>query len=92
MDNSIVVEDDSGPQLTTDNNESNVATINLPAAENAAENAATKTIPVVRLSKNYTRVEDEQILSYIAHNKRYDEVGGIKLWNIMEERQVVPNR
>ena len=88
MDNSIVVEDDSGPQLTTDTNESNVATINLPAAENAA----TKTIPVVRFSKNYTRIEDEQILSYIAHNKRYDEVGGIKLWNIMEERQVVPNR
>ena len=44
------------------------------------------------MSKSYTLSEDEQILTYIAHNKRYDEVGGNKLWNIMEERQVVANR
>jgi hypothetical protein len=40
----------------------------------------------------YTRVEDLNIIKFIAENKRYDNVGGNEVWQVMEERKVVEGR
>ena len=44
----------------------------------------------VRMS--YTRAEDLAILGFIADNKRFGDVGGVEMWKLMEEREVVVGR
>ena len=44
----------------------------------------------VRMS--YTRAEDLAILGFIADNKRFGDVGGVEMWKLMEEREVVVSR
>ena len=44
----------------------------------------------VRMS--YVRSEDLAILSFIADNKRYGDVGGVDMWKLMEQREVVVGR
>ena len=44
----------------------------------------------VRMS--YTRTEDLAILGFIADNKRFGDVGGVEMWKLMEEREVVVGR
>jgi hypothetical protein len=40
----------------------------------------------------YSREEDLDILRFIAENKRFDDVGGNELWQVMGEREVVEGR
>ena len=42
--------------------------------------------------KSYVRAEDLAILGFIADNKRYGDVGGVEMWKLMEEREVVVGR
>ena len=43
-------------------------------------------------TKMYTHDEDMAIIMYIIKNQRYKNVMGLKLWKLMEERQVVKDR
>ncbi|XP_069698661.1 uncharacterized protein [Periplaneta americana] len=40
----------------------------------------------------YTEDEDKALLNFVARNKRYQEVGGVQLWKLMERKQAVPGR
>ena len=40
----------------------------------------------------YSREEDLNILKFIAENKRFDDVRGNEVWQVMEERKVVKGR
>ena len=41
---------------------------------------------------SYNRSEDLAILGFIIDNKRYSDVGGVEMWKLMEEREVVVGR
>ena len=40
----------------------------------------------------YSRHEDLLILNFIANKRRFSDVGGVKLWRLMEDRKVVGDR
>ena len=42
--------------------------------------------------RSYTKDEDEAILRYLLDTKRFNEVGGNAVWELMEIRAVVPER
>ena len=60
-----------------------------PAAVVAEDGNVTVTREV-RIS--YVRAEDLAILGFIADNKRYGDVGGVDMWKLMEQREVVVGR
>ena len=41
---------------------------------------------------SYTKAEDLAILGFIADNRRFGDVGGVEMWKLMEEREVVVGR
>ena len=41
---------------------------------------------------SYSRAEDLAILGFIADNKRYGDVGGVDMWKLMEQREVLVGR
>lgn len=40
----------------------------------------------------FTREEDQKIINFIVENRRFGDVGGNTLWQLMETRQVLPDR
>ena len=40
----------------------------------------------------YSRSEEQKIVEWIAKNKQYSEVGGNKIWRLMEQVNAVPGR
>ena len=45
-----------------------------------------------KMTKKYTTLEDQKIITYIIKNQRFKHVKGQKLWKLMEERKVVTDR
>ena len=45
-----------------------------------------------RSNQEYSRAEDEAILSYISHNKGYSKVGGPSMWKVMADQEVLKGR
>ena len=41
---------------------------------------------------SYSRAEDLAILGFIADNKRFGDVGGVEMWKLMEQREVLMGR
>ena len=41
---------------------------------------------------SYSRAEDLAILGFIADNKRFGDVGGVDMWKLMEQREVLVGR
>lgn len=58
-----------------------------PAAVVAEEGNVSREVRV-----SYVRAEDLAILGFIADNKRYGDVGGVDMWKLMEQREVVVGR
>lgn len=40
----------------------------------------------------YTEDEDKALLDFIMQSEKYDRTGGVRLWMLMEQKQVVPGK
>ena len=45
-----------------------------------------------RNKKYYTEAEDHKLLQFIIKQERYKSAGGVKVWKLMERRNVLPDR
>ncbi|XP_033607789.1 uncharacterized protein LOC111865494 isoform X3 [Cryptotermes secundus] len=51
--------------------------------------------PSDQLNRNanyYTEAEDKALLNFVVQRERYSETGGVRLWKLMERKQVLPGR
>ncbi|PNF42892.1 hypothetical protein B7P43_G12898 [Cryptotermes secundus] len=46
----------------------------------------------LRNANYYTEAEDKALLNFVVQRERYSETGGVRLWKLMERKQVLPGR
>ena len=54
--------------------------------------STTSIVSGIRQSRNYTMAEEIKILNFIVTKRRFSEVNGNSLWQLMETKKVVENR
>lgn len=45
-----------------------------------------------RNANYYTEAEDKALLNFVVQRERYSETGGVRLWKLMERKQVLPGK
>ena len=64
----------------------------LPHSSSSDEQPTLLSVELDRDRRLYTKEEDQAILDYIVETRRFSEVKGNALWELMEQRDVLPNR